>query len=176
QRVRRQRHGMHFVRHVARAALFAQTLADRLVERLVKDDAVLQLHEQRHVEATIRLLDADDQAVLDLFHALKGTVDLGRADAHAKAVQRRVRTTVDEATAPAINFHEVAVTPDTRIGVEIRFLVLLELAVAPEEQRHARHRAGNNQFAYLVDHRIAGVVKHPNVDAEAWSLNFSGVN
>jgi hypothetical protein len=75
-------------RHVARRAVLAHALGDRLLELLVELLALAQHDEQRH-PGVVALGDVDHQRVGDLVEREHRAVDLGGAHADAAPVDGR---------------------------------------------------------------------------------------
>ena len=84
-------------------------------EVVVQHDAVGEHDEQQQLaRAALVVLEVDDEAVGDLRQLLDDGVELGRAEPHAAAVERRVGTAGDDARAALGDRDPVAVAPDAR--------------------------------------------------------------
>ena len=71
------------------------------------------------------------------------------------------RAAGDDAGAPVGDGDPVTVAPDPGIAVEIGGPVAGAVRVAPESDRHRRHRLGDDQLALLADHRAAVARRRP---------------
>ena len=129
--------------------------ADPPHQLVVELGALAQHHEQRHVALAAVERHVDDQRVDDLLDREHGAVDLGRAHAHAAAVDRRVRAAADDGRAALGDLDPVAVAPDARVHVEVGLAVALAVRVVPQVERHRGHRLGDDQLADLADQRPA---------------------
>ncbi len=63
-----------------------------------------------------------------------------RCPGGAVAIERRVAAAVDDAAAAGRDAHPVAVAPDAGVHVEVAVVVAAAVGVAPEVERHRRHR------------------------------------
>ena len=93
-------------------------------------------------------------------------VELARAEAHAAAVERRVRPAGDDAGALLREPDPVALPPDARVELEVRAAVERPVGVAPKRDRHRRHRLRDHELAELADERLAVRVEGVGCDAE----------
>ncbi len=152
--------GMDLVGHVAGRQAAAQRLPDR-VDEVIQPAADSQSDEQHQHPGTasIGVFEVHDQAVGDTVDGLDHAVDLAGPDAHAATVQRGVGTAGDGATALLVERDPVAVPPHPRVRLEVRGPQPRAVGVAPEADRHRRHRPGDHQLALLADDRPAGVVE-----------------
>ena len=66
--------------------------------------------------------------------------------------------------------------PDARVVVEVGLAQARAVLVAPEAQRHRRHRLGQHQLADLLDHRAALLVERVQVGAERPRLQLAEVH
>ncbi len=108
---------------------------------------------------------ADAERLGDLRHLLDLVVDLGRADAHAAGIERRVGAAVDDHAAMLGPFGEIAVAPDVVEALEIGGVVFLAVGIVPEGDRHRGERPDADELALLLPDRLAVVV--PDVDGHA---------
>ena len=100
-------------------------------------------------------------------------VDLGRADAHAAGIERRVGAAVDDHAAVLGPLGEVAVAPDVGEALEVGGAVFLAVGIVPEADRHRRERRGADELALLAAHRLAVVVEDVDRHAEAAALDLA---
>ena len=129
-----------------------------------------EVDEERHPVAAVGLLDADDERFPDLGKALDGLVDVGRAHADALPVEGGVGAAVDDDRAAVGEGDPVAVAPDAGVHVEVAVVVAAAVGVVPEADGHRRHGLGDDEFADLVDERLAVRVPGLEVGAEAGGL------
>ena len=92
-------------------------------------------------------LEVHDEAVGDLGQTLDDRVEVAGAEAHATAVERGVGATGDHARAVVGERDPVAVAPHARVVVEVRVRAASRRRVAPEPDRHRRHRLGDDELA-----------------------------
>ena len=97
-------------------------------ERRVEYHARRETHEEHDPLVAIPRLPYR-QALDHLRHVLDLAVDLGRADAHAAGIQRRVRSSVDDDAVVRRDRGPVAVPPDAGILLEVRLPVARALGV-----------------------------------------------
>ena len=115
---------------------------DQLVRQL---ETRSQDDEERHERVRAVERQVDDERVDDLVEREHRAVDLGRAHAHAAAVDRRVGAAADDGRAALRDLDPVAVAPDPRIGLEVALAVAPPVRVVPEVERHRRHRLGQRR-------------------------------
>ena len=120
QGVRDAVHLIDLVRNVARRILAAQRRADPL--RAAGSSSALpflSFTNSGMKNLPPRQVQVDDQRVLHLRQRRERAVDLRRADAHAVAVERRIRAAQHEAAAALVDPEEIPVAPDARVLLEI---------------------------------------------------------
>jgi predicted nucleic acid-binding protein len=164
--VRDGRHLDDLVGDVAGPGAGADGFTDAVAQGVVRFGTGREDHEQRHPVASVRLLRADDQGFGDLGEALDDVVDVGAAEAYAVAIEGGVGAAVHDHRAVGGEGDPVAVPPHTGISGEVRLAVAGTVGVVPEGQRHGRHGAGDDQFADLVDDRMALLVVRGQCDAQ----------
>ncbi len=72
--------------------------------------------------------------------------------------------------------HQVAVTPEPRVVLEVRRPVAREVGVADEAQRHRRQRLAAHQLARPTHDLLTVLVEHGQVDAEPGALDLPRVH
>ena len=108
--------------------------------------------QHQHADATaVGIFEVHDEAVVDTVDRLDHPVDLARADADSAAVQRGVGAAGDHAAAAIVERDPVAVPPHARVRIEVGRSVPRAVGVAPEADRHRRHRLGDDQLTLLAD-------------------------
>ena len=70
----------------------------------------------------------------------------------------------------------VAMAPDARVHREVRLAQALAVGVAPEADRHRRHRLRDHELADLADQRVAVLVERLHVAAERARLQLALVD
>ena len=129
-------------------------------QRIVEHQALAQNDEERHVALASEVLEIDDQAVDHFRHGFDRAVELGRSHADAVAIDGGVAAPVDDGAAARRDPDPVAMAPDARIDVEVAVAIARgRRFVAPEEERHRRHRLDADQLADLVDERAAAAAR-----------------
>ena len=139
--------------HVSGRAVLANSRPDPRDEIVVELDAGPQHDEERHVPLRPLAREVDDERVDDLVEREHGAVDLRRPHPDAAAVDRRVGATGDDRRAAVGDLDPVAVAPDAGERVEVARPVARAVRVAPEPDRHRRHRLGDHELADLADDR-----------------------
>ena len=124
-------------------------------ERVVERRAVAEHDEERHPALRALARQVDDEGVDDLVERQHRAVDLGRPHADPAAVDGRVGSSGDDRRAALGELDPVPVAPDARERVEVARAVALPVLVAPEAERHRRHRLGDHELADLADERRA---------------------
>ncbi len=138
------------VGHVAGRQLGAQAAHDGGAQVVVERRARRERHEQHqlpHRPVGIVALEVHDEAVGDLGQRLDHRVEVAGAEAHAAAVERGVGAARDHAGAVVGEGDPVAVAPHARIVGEVRARGASRRRVAPEADRHRRHRLGDHELA-----------------------------
>ena len=82
----------------------------------------------------------------------------------------------DDRGAAVGDLDPVPVAPDARVGVEVRLAVLGAVLVAPEVDRHRRHRLGQHELADLADVGVAFGVPRFDRRAERARLQLALVH
>ncbi len=127
-------------------------------------------HEQDQLAVAARgVLEVDDQAVRDLGQLLDDPVELGGAEPHPAAVEGGVAAAGDDAAAVRLEDDPVAVTPDPGVAVEVGVAQPAAVRIAPQAQRHRRHRRRHDELPRLADHLVAVLVERVHVDGEGTS-------
>ena len=108
---------------------------------------------------------------------LDDAVELGRAEPDAAAVEGGVAAPGHHAAAVGLEDDPVAVPPDARVAVEVgRPQQRLPSVVAPEADRHRRHRRGDDQLAGLADDLAAVLVEGVRVDGQRAAGDHPGAH
>ena len=115
----------------------------------------------------VGVLEVHDEAVVDLAELLDDAVEVGRADAHAAAVERGVGAAGDHEAAALGEAHPVTHPPDAGVHVEVGGAVAAAVGVAPEADGHRGHRLADDELAELADDLVAERVVGGDVAAEA---------
>ena len=92
------------------------------------------------------------------------------------AVDGGVRAAVDDGAAARGDAQPVAVAPDTGVHVEVALAVAAVFRVVPELERHRGHGRAADQFADLVDQRLARIVEGFDPGAEAAALHLAQIH
>src|SRR5690606_27789138 len=114
--------GVERVWDMPRGKLGTQRAGDHCGELVRRLDTVRELHEEEEfarLRGLALALEEDDEGVDDLGHGIEHLVELARAEPHAATVERRVRAARDLAGAIGVEDGPVAVTPDTRVRIEV---------------------------------------------------------
>src|SRR6185437_16822514 len=151
ERARNVGHRHDLRRHVPRARVGADDIADLLLQRLVEPGPRLQTHEEHDAHVAAPFLPYRDR--LDhLFQTFHRGVDLRRADAHAARIQHRVGAAVDH---DAIVFGEcgvITVVPYTGEALEVSCPIPRTVRIVPESDRHRREWRRANELAAVAAH------------------------
>ena len=108
--------------------------------------------QQQLARAAARVLEVHDEAVGDLAAAPRRPRRTRAVpEAHAAAVERRVAAAGDHARAAVGDRDPVAVAPDAGPRLEVGGAHPRAVGVAPEADRHRRHRRGDHELALLAD-------------------------
>ena len=91
-----------------------------------------------------------DHAVNDLWHRVHHDVEVAGPETNTTTIQRRIRTPRDLARSIVEERDPVAVVPDTRERLEVGAPISLTGNVAPQADRHRRHRRCDHEFASLA--------------------------
>jgi hypothetical protein len=161
--------------HVARRGVGADLAVDLLDEHLVQLAAGAQHDEEDDTGVVLPFL-ANDEALLDFVELFDLAVDLGRADAHAAGVQGRVRAAADNDAVMLGELDIIAVAPDVGELLEIGGAILLVVGIVPEADGHGGKGRGADQLALLAPERLAIVVPHFDLEAEAARLDLAAPN
>src|SRR3954469_23931873 len=78
--------------------------------------------------------------------------------------------------AASVDATQVAVTPEARVTLEIRFTVTLMMRVAPEVEWHRRHGLGDDELPYFVDDPLAQFVQDVGRAAKRSCLHLAGTH
>ena len=164
---------------MARRQRLAHLGLDARGQGLVEREPFAQHHEQRHPALAAQVFEVDDQAVQHLGQGLDGAVQLGCAHAHAVAVDRGVAAAVDDRAGgadlgPGDQADPVAMAPDAGVHVEVAVLQAAAVGIAPQVQRHRRHRLDADQFAHLVHQRLAVLAPGLDRGTQAAALHLAG--
>src|SRR5205807_8928311 len=107
---------------------------------------------------------------------LDDPVEFAGADAHAPAVQRRVRPAVDHAAAPGRDLDPIAVAPHAGVGLEVAGAVPTHLGIVPEAHRHRWERLGDDELPDLPEHRTPLLVEGLELGPQAPALDLPGAH
>ena len=156
ERPRHRLDGDHLARDVPRRAVLAHALADLARSPRRSSDAPSRSTTNSGIHASSPSTGTSTTSAsvigVDGEH---GAVDLRRAHADAAAVDGGVAAAADDRRAAVGDLDPVAVAPDAGVGLEVGLAVARAVVVAPEVDRHRRHRAGEHELADLADVRVA---------------------
>ena len=108
--------------------------------------------------------------------AVDRAVDLGRADAHAARIQRRVGPAVDHETAVGRACRAVTLVPTAGEALVVRRPVAAAVGVVHEAEWLRRERPVDDELALLLDDRIPVVVDDIGGDTERRALDHAGTH
>src|SRR5690606_8526139 len=108
-------------------------------------------YEHQQLAVSLAVFDIDDETVRDLIQLLHRGIDIGGAHAQTMAIDGRIASASDRATAIGIDPQPVAVSPDSRPLCKVRSSVPTAVRIVPEVQRHARKRTRTYQLSDLLD-------------------------
>src|SRR5262249_25297542 len=92
----------------------------------------------------------------------------------AAAVECRVRAAGDDRAPPLREQDPVAEAPDAREELEVRLAVARSVIVAPEGDRHRRHRLLDHELPELADDRLPARPERVDVGAEHARRHLAG--
>src|SRR5207302_8976181 len=131
-------------------------------------EALGEYDEQRQFPGTaLAVFQVHHDGIHDLGQPFHDRVELGRAQPDAAPVEGGIGAAGDDAAAALGDGDPVAVPPDARVHIEIGLPVTLAGLVAPEADRHARHRRGDDQLTEPPDDPLASLLKQPDAGTEA---------
>ena len=118
----------------------------------------------------------DDERVEHLREREHRPVDLARPHPDPASVDGGVRAPVDHRGSPVGDHDPVAVPPDPGVSVEVALAVARSVVVAPEADRHRRHRLGDHELAHLVRERVALGIPRLDSGPERASLKLAEIH
>src|SRR5258706_1579774 len=142
-----------------RRKIAANLVANVSFERVIQFYTWPENDEERHVVASSRTFQADDQAIEHLRYVFYDAIDLTAAHTNALAVNGRVGSAIDYGASPGSNLHPVAMPPNTWKHLKVAFAITLIFGIVPEEQGHGWHRFGDYQFSHFIDEGMTVVVE-----------------
>src|SRR5207248_2111472 len=101
---------------------------------------------------------------------------LARPHPHAAAVDRRVGAPSDDRRPAVGDLDPVAVAPDAREGGEVALAIARPVLIAPEIERHRRHRLGEHELPDLVDERTTVLTPRLDLRPERPRLELASVD
>ena len=161
---------------MAGGAVLADALADPGDEVVVERGSVAEDDEERHEAFGAGQRQVEHECVDDLVEGEDGAVDLARTHPDAAAVDRRVGAARDDRGAAVGDLDPVAVAPDAREHLEVALAVAAAVGVAPEVDRHRRHRLGDHELADLADQRLPLGAPRLELDPERAGLQLALVD
>src|SRR5699024_7302387 len=98
---------------------------------------------QKHKKRPAKLYNIHHQAIKHFTKFFHYTVDFTCAHAYAMAVNRGIRTAINNGAASWGNAYPIAMPPHVLVHGEITVMVAFAIMIIPKIQRHCGHRFGH---------------------------------